>query len=89
MTSVPPPGSAVRATIKGIGVVHGDVVDAKINRDRIAIALWGCGRTIVVSPDEIEALEVVSLTSDQIVRIATKQRKTPDLARRREKATMQ
>lgn len=62
MSSVPPAGSAVRATIKKIGVVHGEVVDAKINHDRIAIALWGCGRTIVVGPDEIEGLELVTLT---------------------------
>lgn len=88
-TSIPPPGSSVRATVAGIGDVYGEIVDAKINRDRIAIALWGSGKTIVAGSDEIEALEVVSLSSEQIVKIAGKQRSNPDLARRREKAAMQ
>lgn len=62
----------VRAVVRGVGEVIGDELPASPGRTLLSV--WGCGRTIAVRREDVESSEPVSMTREQMLRVATKQR---------------
>lgn len=64
------PGATVKAAHPTLGEVYGEVVAAKINDGRVALTVFGTGRTVVA---DASVIEKVVLTGKQIVAAATEQ----------------
>lgn len=64
------PGATVKAEHTTLGTIYGEVLESKISGERIAIALFGTGRSVLVDPSTIEK---VDLSGKQICAVATQQ----------------